>query len=1021
MSGTMILSSPLEENGTNDTNSTMMTPTEETNKWWIFLVTSAVIYGIGLSCSSLAFLIYWLIKKLKTEPKRKKFSEARFTLHGLQEHIRQFVSGDTIPSKIFITLTLLCNIIYVILGVIRTYSPPDTAEVRFTLTGSPERIVELIVVLELIFFAFVRFLASNNIIRYWFRIATIVDVFTLPHIFVSIALGVDWIGLRSLRFLTLTQVVDVIRFLPFSISQDFIDAISLGISFLVLWLTGSGIIYLLEVQGDPWNSDNGDGEPFLTYVYFVMVTMSTVGYGDLAARTDWGRAFMTFFIIIAVAFFASVLPAIVDLTASYYQKTQYAKFDRTRVPQHVIVCGHVTAFSAHEFLKDFLHPDRGDKHTHVLFLHPERPDSDLKDVIRSNYTRVQYLVGSVLNGNDLQKAKISDAKAVFILADKHAVFPLEEDNANLLRLVSVKNTTCQVPVIIQLLLSTSKKQVHNIEGWNIGVDIAICLNELKLGLLAQSCVCPGFSTLIANLFYTSDFPQVNIFEENSSEQWKTNYVQGASNEIYSSHFSQTFQDKTFHDAASVCFNKLGLILIALETTEGRSRKCYVNPSPHSCPDLTIKSGKEGTLGYFIGQDLEHVSIVTTYCEECHGDLTGSINDNQIHKLVRRTTKTLCRCENETYQNQTELVKLNGELMRKPTRRKMPLKMLSMSQDSNSDFEEAVEKFSIYLREPQRLEKAILNPDLDFNSSSNLPEAALKDHIVLCVFANESSPLLGLHNFLRPLRSKYIPQEEIKPIVIVSNRQFLEREWPLIRKIPKVHLVEGSPLRWKNLEDANISRCSVCIVLTMLSSSVVHEKAVDDKEAVLCSLAIQKRLKKTAERDVLIITDLRQESNVQFLDFGDEDEPDERIYKAQPFACGEAFSVSMFDSVTSSAFHSPGTLYLVEDLIHASGTKSQCRLISLPIRTTEFADKKFLDFYNDQLKKNAICLGLYRKLPTPIQELGETEVGESIGSLGGSISLSKHYVITAPSPQLELEPTDIAFILVEQVDGASGMC
>ena len=996
-------------------------PLEDTNKWWIFLVTSVVIYGIGLSSSSLAFLINWLIKKFKPDSKRAHPKKDSF--QNFQEHVRQFFSGDTIPSKIFITLTLLCNIIYVILGVIRTYSPPDTAEVRFTLTGSPERIVELIVVLELIFFAFVRFLASNNIIRYWFRIATIVDVFTLPHIFVSIALGVDWIGLRSLRFLEFAYLVYVIRFLPIRFSQDFIDAISLGISFLVLWLTGSGIIYLLEVQGDPWNSDNGDAEPFLTYVYFVMVTMSTVGYGDLAARTDWGRAFMTFFIIIAVAFFASVLPAIVDLTASYYQKTQYAKFDTTRVPQHVIVCGHVTAFSAHEFLKDFLHPDRGDNQTHVLFLHPERPDSNLKDVIRSNYTRVQYLVGSVLNSNNLQKAKLLEAKAVFILTDKHAVNPLEDDNANLLRLVSVKNTTCQVPVIIQLLLSTSKKQVHYIEGWNVGVDIAVCINELKLGLLAQSCISPGFSTLIANLFYTSDFqnPQVTIFEEGDSTAWKLPYIQGASNEIYSSNFSHTFFGKRFHEAAAICYNKLGLILISLEWTDGRSHQCLVNPSPHSHPDLVIE---EGVLGYFIGQDQEQVSVVSSYCECCHKGIKISPNDDQFGKLVRKMSRKKCKCDATEEKNgvdssdQTELVELNGNHgQNKERSRRMPPKLKSLSLQAGSDFEEASELFSIYLKEPRKLDRAILNPDIELEDPSSLSQKNLTDHVVLCVFANESSPLLGLHNFLYPLRNKHIPQEEIKDVVIVSDRKFLEREWSLIRKIPKVHLVEGSPLRWQNMEDANVSKCSVCVVLTTLSSSFVHEKAVDDKEAVLCSLGIQKRLKKTAERDVLIITDLRQESNVQFLDFGDEDEPDERIYKAQPFACGEAFSVSLFDSVTSSAFHSPGTLYLIEDLVNTSGTKSQCRLVPVSIESTPFVDKTFSEFYNDQLKKNAICLGIYRKLPTSEQDLIVNETTTSF-SEGKSI---KRYVITAPSPDLELELTDIAFVLVDPTDAALSMC
>ena len=35
--------------------------------------------------------------------------------------------------------------------------------------------------------------------------------------------------------------------------------------------------------------------------------------------------------------------------------------------------------------------------------------------------------------------------------------------------------------------------------WKQGDDV-ICLAELKLGFIAQSCVAPGFSTMMANLF-----------------------------------------------------------------------------------------------------------------------------------------------------------------------------------------------------------------------------------------------------------------------------------------------------------------------------------------------------------------------------------------------------------------------------------------------------------------------------------------------------------------------------------------
>ena len=1020
-------------------------PSRGDERWWIFIVTSVVIYSVGLSVSSLSYIIYWLIRRSRNSAGITEVEESSNRMfRKYRETIRQFISGDTPPSKILITLTFVCNIIFLLIYIYRTYNPfpkqvgengtcleivngsnqamnastmnvtANQVEKCFTLVSSREFIVELVIVLELVFFAFIRLLAANDVINYWIDIYTIVDVFTLPHIFVSIILGVDWVGLRSLRFIWLPQIVNVIRFLPFVKSQDAVDVVSLFIKFVALWLSSSGIIHLVEAQGDFWHEfDNSQKSPFLTYTYFIMVTFSTVGYGDIHPMTDSGRAFMIFFIILGLAFFAAILPTIVDVASGFYQKRQFAKFDTTRVPQHVIVCGHITAFSAEEFLSDFLHPDRGDTQTHVLFLHPERPDPDLKNVIRSHYTRVQYLVGSVLNGKDLQRAKIHTCRAVFIVCDKLTNCPLEEDNANLLRLVSVKNTTTEIPVIIQLLLSTNKRQVHNIEGWKIGRDIALCLNELKLGLLAQSCICPGISTLVANLFYTSDFPALSVFQE--SEKWKMEYIEGASNEIYASHFSHQFERKTFHEAAKICYNQLGLILISLEKIDGKVRTCYVNPSPDTNPDLVIESGPDGMLGYFIGQDADHVAVVSTYCECCHGDtsMVKGGENTHVRRIVRRVTGKNCRCDDDGGEMVnpvwgTEVVDLgeNGHVSQ-PKKKPNTLTKMKMFQSTDSD--DLEERFSIYVREPQVLEAAIITDEDSIASDSPRPD--IKDHVVLCVFADETSPLLGLHNFLLPLRSKYMPKDQLKPVVIVSNKRFIEREWPLIRKIPDVYLIVGSPLRWQNLEDANINECSVCIVLSMLARTGGHELAINDKEAILCSLSIQERLKKTAKRNVLIITDLRQESNVQFLDFGDEDEPDERIYKAQPFACGEAFSVSMFDSVTSSAFHSPGTLYLVEDLIHASGTRTRSHVIPVPL--TNYAGKTFAELYSDQLKKHAVCLGLFRQLTSDDDGNEESEQTSNRSTDSVRVKPTKHYVITAPSGTLTLKATDIAFLLVEQ--------
>lgn len=50
---------------------------------------------------------------------------------------------------------------------------------------------------------------------------------------------------------------------------------------------------------------------------------------------------------------------------------------------------------------------------------------------------------------------------------------------------------------------------------------------------------------------------------------------------------------------------------------------------------------------------------------------------------------------------------------------------------------------------------------------------------------------------------------------------------------------------------------------------------------------------------LLLKELVNDSNVQFLDQDDDDDPDTELYLTQPFACGTAFAVSVLDSLMST--------------------------------------------------------------------------------------------------------------------------
>ena len=59
-------------------------------------------------------------------------------------------------------------------------------------------------------------------------------------------------------------------------------------------------VHLLENSGDPPDFDNGQILTYWDCVYFLMVTMSTVGYGDIACVTALGRGFQVLFLLVGL-------------------------------------------------------------------------------------------------------------------------------------------------------------------------------------------------------------------------------------------------------------------------------------------------------------------------------------------------------------------------------------------------------------------------------------------------------------------------------------------------------------------------------------------------------------------------------------------------------------------------------------------------------------------------------------------------------------------------------------------------
>ncbi|XP_031434681.1 calcium-activated potassium channel subunit alpha-1a isoform X14 [Clupea harengus] len=888
-----------------------------------------------------------------------------------------------------------------------------------------------------------RFIAANDKLWFWLEVNSVVDFFTVPPVFVSVYLNRSWLGLRFLRALRLIQFSEILQFLNILKTSNSIKLVNLCSIFISTWLTAAGFIHLVENSGDPWeNFQNSQSLSYWECVYLLMVTMSTVGYGDVYAKTTLGRLFMVFFILGGLAMFASYVPEIIELIGN--RKKYGGSYSAVNGRKHIVVCGHITLESVSNFLKDFLHKDRDDVNVEIVFLHNISPNLELEALFKRHFTQVEFYQGSVLNPHDLARVKIESADACLILANKYCPDPDAEDASNIMRVISIKNYHPKIRIITQMLQYHNKAHLLNIPSWNWREgDDAICLAELKAGFIAQSCLAQGLSTMLANLFSMRSFIKIE------EDTWQKYYLEGVANEMYTEYLSNAFVGLSFPVICELCYVKLKLLLIAIEyKSETNESSILINPGNH------VKM-QEGTLGFFIASDAKEVKRAFYYCKACHDDITDP----------KRIKKCGCkRLEDEHPSTLSPKKKQrNGGMRNSPScspkmMRHDPLLVPGNEQIENMDVN--VKRYDstgmFHWCPSKEIEKVIL-------TRSEASMTVLSGHVVVCIFGDVTSALVGLRNLVMPLRASNFHFHELKPIVFVGSLEYLRREWETLHNFPKVSILPGTPLSRADLRAVNINLCDMCVILSANQNNI-DDASLQDKECILASLNIKsmqfddsigvlqansqgftppgmdrsspdnspvhglvRQASVTTGLHIPIITELVNDSNVQFLDQDDDDDPDTELYLTQPFACGTAFAVSVLDSLMSATYFNDNILTLIRTLVTGGATpeleallaeenalrggystpqtlanRDRCRVAQLALYDGPFADLGDGGCYGDLFCKalktyNMLCFGIYRLRDAHI---------------GAPSICTKRYVITNPPYEFELVPSDLIFCLMQ---------
>ena len=89
---------------------------------------------------------------------------------------------------------------------------------------------------------------------------------------------------------------------------------------LLLLVLISGVIFYTEVEG--WS--------YIDALYFSVITMATIGYGDLVPETTFGKVFTMFYALISVGIFVSLAAKIGAILMEKERQKTEKRADRKR-------------------------------------------------------------------------------------------------------------------------------------------------------------------------------------------------------------------------------------------------------------------------------------------------------------------------------------------------------------------------------------------------------------------------------------------------------------------------------------------------------------------------------------------------------------------------------------------------------------------------------------------------------------------------------------------------------------------
>ena len=252
------------------------------------------------------------------------------------------IDSKTLLGKLIDIYIICLNLFVCALVVLDTYDLSDAT--RLVLWR-----IEIVIVVFFIIEYGLRLYGSRARVKYLYNIYSIIDLVAIMPTVLLIAVPALPVGIQFIRIIRVFRVLRIFRFLRFTADHHFFFGETTILFLRVTRLVLTTLLILFISSGFLWLAENPSNQRIANFgdaFYFTVVTVTTVGFGDIIPVTETGRLITLLMIISGVVLIPWQASQILREMVRYTDKNfvicpQCGLRYHDRDASHCKACGHV--------------------------------------------------------------------------------------------------------------------------------------------------------------------------------------------------------------------------------------------------------------------------------------------------------------------------------------------------------------------------------------------------------------------------------------------------------------------------------------------------------------------------------------------------------------------------------------------------------------------------------------------------------------------------------------------------------